>query len=250
MWGNGGTKIFPRAHPVLMAFPSSSGIRAGLRALGSGLASLVYPALCLGCEQRLGASALALCPTCLRGLPRADAGLVDAALAEAPVERAVALWRFDPGGTVRRVQHALKYGGRPSLGEPLGRLIGQAAVEAGAAPHVVAPVPLGRTRRLERGYNQAAGLATGVAEVLGVPDEPDLLVRTRSTQKQSSLARSARRSNVDGAFALGRGVSVAGLRVLLVDDVMTTGATLAAAARTLVEAGAVVDVAALALADV
>ena len=231
-----------------MAPASSSGIRSGLRALGAGLAGLVYPSLCLGCERRLSDPALALCPTCLRGLPRADAALAAAALAESPVEHAVALWTFDPGGTVRRVQHALKYGGRPSLGAPLGRLIGKAFREAGRQPDVVVPVPLARVRRLERGYNQAAGLAEGAAAEIGVQVRPDLLVRTRATRRQAALPRAARRENVAGAFALRAGATVTGLRVLLVDDVLTTGATVDAAARALTEAGATVDVAVLALA--
>ena len=231
-----------------MPIRTASGIRAGLRALGAGLAGLVYPALCLGCERRLAQPDLALCTTCLRGLPRADAALAAAALANAPVEHAVALWTFDAGGTVRRVQHALKYGGRPSLGGPLGRLVGQVFGDVGPVPHVVAPVPLARVRHLERGYNQAAGLAAGVAKALGVPDEPDLLVRTRATQKQSTLSKAARRANVEGAFALDPDASAAGLRVLLVDDVMTTGATVGAAARALTAAGATVDIAVLALA--
>ncbi len=231
-----------------MPLRTASGIRTGLRALGAGLAGLLYPALCLGCDRRLAEPTLALCATCLRDLPRADAALPSVALTDAPVEHAVALWTFDPGGTVRRVQHALKYGGRPSLGRPLGWLMGQAFGEAGPTPHVVAPVPLAPVRHLERGYNQAAGLAAGAGEALGVPDEPDLLVRTRSTRKQSTLSKAARRLNVEGAFALASDASVAGLRVLLVDDVMTTGATVGAAARTLAAAGATVDVAVLALA--
>lgn len=213
------------------------------------MAGLVYPVLCLGCEGRLDAGGLPVCPACLRDLPRVPEADAAALFAEAPVERAVPLWAFDPGGTVRRVQHALKYGGRPSLGHPLGRLVGQAYAETGGSrPDLVVPVPLARLRLLERGYNQAEPLAEGAAEALGSLVEPDVLVRVRETARQATLSKTDRRRNVDGVFELAPGVEVAGWRILLVDDVLTTGATAAAAARPLAEAGALVDVAALALA--
>ena len=216
---------------------------------------LVFPSLCLGCGGPL-ADAAPICASCVRTLPRpapeALAGqLLARDCAEPLARRSVALWRFDPGGTVQRVQHALKYGRRPSLGIPLGRLLGDATQRhaRGWAPDVVCPVPLAPIRELERGYNQSAGLASGAADALACETE-DLLVRTRSTRTQTTLAFSERWQNVAGAFARSpEARPLAGVRVLLVDDVVTTGATLLAAAQPLLDAGAEVTVAALAMAD-
>jgi ComF family protein len=244
-----------------MPSPSPSPRRAAVADAARALAGLAFPALCLGCDRRLPPSAAAdevpLCPACLRRLPRAAAADVTARLDALPggnaFAHATALWVFDDGGAVQRLQHRLKYGERPGLGAPLGRLLGQAvAAETGGAYDAVVPVPLARVRRLERGYNQSAALAEGVAAALPGPPPvaEDLLVRTRRTRSQTSLSRGRRWANVDGAFAAPDPAALAGRRLLLVDDVLTTGATLTAAARPLLDAGAAVDLAVFALAAV
>ncbi len=223
--------------------------RAAVHEAASALSGLVYPNLCLGCDRRLpdadGPLAdLPLCPTCLAALPAAPAPDVQAG----HIAGAVVLWTFDAGGTVRRVQHALKYGGRERLGWPLGHLLGTRVARSESAPvDLVVPVPLAAVRLLERGYNQAGALAAGAAEALGAVCRPDFLARTRSTRSQTALSAEQRRQNVDGAFAAPFPESLAGAHVLLVDDVLTTGATLVAAAQPLAEAGATVTVAALAV---
>ena len=222
-----------------------------LRSAARALLGLAYPALCAGCDRRVPPARL-VCDACLPTLPRPEPGAADAAFARWPqAERprhAVALWRYDAGGAVQRVQRALKYGGQTDAAAPLGRLVGQAvSSELGGPWDAVVPVPLARARRLERGYNQAEVLAAGVARELGVPLRAGALVRTRATRSQARLDADARRANVDGAFAAPERLD--GLRVLAVDDVLTTGATLAAATAALRAAGAEVDAAVLALAD-
>mgnify|MGYP002760316086 FL=1 len=219
----------------------ASGAAQTLRRLGRGLLDVVYPPRCLGCGARPESPRLPLCPQCLQSLERVPNMGVAARLDRLPtgaerVDPALALWVFDKGGTLQAVQHALKYQNRPRYGVPLGRLMGEAFAERYSAPDGVVPVPLHRTRRLERGYNQCMPLAEGAAEVLGCPCRPHLLERPHPTRSQTGLSRQARWQNVRDAFRAAS--DCAGGRWLLVDDVLTTGSTVVAAAHTLVDAGA------------
>lgn len=214
------------------------------RGFATGLLDLVYPPRCLGCGARPETPALPVCPACLRRLERA--GAADVALrlerlpeAAAALDTARALWVFDKRGTLQRLQHALKYGNRPRYGVSLGRLMAAAWAEA-PPPSLagVVPIPLHRTRLLERGYNQSTMLAEGLADALGLPLRPDLLARPRPTRTQTHLDRRQRWANVEGAFATPDAGALAGHAWLVVDDVLTTGSTAGAAARTLKAAGA------------
>lgn len=213
---------------------------------GAALLDLLYPPLCLGCRRRVATSGEPLCPRCLQRLERADPETVQAQLEELSVAResldgAFCLWRFDKGGALQQVQHALKYGNRPRYGVQMGRLIGeglQASAPRLLPADLVVPVPLHRTRKLERGYNQSMQLARGLGDALDVPVAGTILQRSRATCSQASLNRSARWRNVQGAFAVSTPEAAAGRRFLLVDDLLTTGATAAAAAQPLKEAGA------------
>lgn len=168
-------------------------------------------------------------------------------------QQVTGLWMFDEGGTVQRLQHRLKYGNVPTLAEALGRRLGRALAQDGVdrAYDAIVPVPLSPTRRLERGYNQSAFLAQGIAQAFGQPHiaAPDALVRTRRTRSQTSLSRADRWANVSGAFRVSS-PQWEGRRVLLVDDVLTTGATLTAAAQALITQGARIDVAVFAVASI
>jgi len=178
------------------------------------------------CPQCGGAcdGALAVCSDCLRGDAR-------------PWLQAVSAFPFR--GLTREAVHRLKYKGDTAL-VPL--FAAAMAADWRRYGHgeldVVVPVPLFWTRQLLRGYNQAELLARMVARQLGLPCER-LLRRRRRTAQQARLDRAARQANVRGVFASRCGLRAAGRRVLLVDDVLTTGATLGEAARVLEAAEAV-----------
>ncbi|MCO5090872.1 ComF family protein [Bosea sp. (in: a-proteobacteria)] len=226
-------------------------LAAGLR----GLVGIVYPPTCIACRAATG-EAQALCPACWNGIgfierPYCErlgtpfpvdlgTGLMSpAAIADPPVfARARAVCRFE--GTARDLVHRLKYGDRIELSLTLGRMMAQAGRELTADADLVVPIPLHRTRLWRRRFNQAAALAGVVARTAGLPLAPAAIDRLRRTRPQVGLTRAQRADNLQGAFhvpAAARGI-VEGRRILLVDDVLTTGATANAAARALLRAGA------------
>jgi ComF family protein len=153
------------------------------------------------------------------------------------VARAAAL--YEQGGAMRQAILLFKYGGRPSLGSHLGRLMAASGGELCDPPRfdLLIPVPLHPSRERKRGFNQAALLAKEVGGAWGRRVGGRLLRRVRSTDAQSG-GRAAREANVRGAFHVTRPDQVEGRRVLLIDDVFTTGATVNECAETLLAAGA------------
>jgi ComF family protein len=148
---------------------------------------------------------------------------------------ASAVWLED--GPARHLVHALKYGGWRIAARPMAAAMARECAGSLRGVEALVPVPLGRVRRRERGHNQAAVLAAALGERLGVRSIEDALVRSRETKTQTALAPLARRRNVSGAFRAG-GRRLDGLHVAMVDDVLTTGATLGAAAEALAASGA------------
>jgi ComF family protein len=142
-------------------------------------------------------------------------------------------------GLVRTALHALKYGAERRLAAVLGEAISERWRAAGAGGSVLVPVPVHREREHERGYDQAVILARAAGMRLGLPVTP-ALERRRATTAQFRLDRRDRSANVAGAFSVRSGTetTIAGQWVVLVDDVATTGATLASCARSLLDAGA------------
>lgn len=205
-------------------------LMAMARALGAWLVDLLAPPTCAGCDARLRRRAV-FCGACASAIERADP--------RPAMEGALGITAFAIfGGPIAGALRRLKYAGRAELAGPLGDLLRRAARDRELAADVVVPVPLHPARLAERGYNQAALLGAEVARELGAPMEARALRRVRHTPQQARLDRGARLSNVEGAFCARWPERVRGRRVLLVDDVSTTGATLAACAEALREAGA------------
>jgi ComF family protein len=155
-----------------------------------------------------------------------------------PYDRARAVARYD--GTVRALVHGLKFHDRQDVRTLLARWMAMAGTELIPGADLIVPVPLSRQRLLWRRFNQAALLAQELARIERRPFDPFALARVRSTASQVGLTRNERTANVRGAFAVPPAARerVEGRRVLLVDDIITTGATAGAAARALKRAGA------------
>ena len=217
----------------------------GLGGLASRALDLALPAVCAGCEQE-GA---AICPECEPSLdarlhlaPGTPLGLPG----EVPEPLAQVEWCASFGGVTRRALHRLKYAGDRRLAEPLGRAVGRRWARASAGGDAFVPVPASPDRVRDRGYDQAELIARAAGRVANLPVWP-LLERTRATTAQFDLDRRARAGNVAGAFRVaagasgdddGRALNLSGLWLVLVDDVLTTGSTLAACARVLYAQGA------------
>ena len=236
------------------------GLQRGLtrcRAFANYALDLVYPPACLCCRGAVGAHR-ALCSTCWGqinfiekpfcdrlGTPFAyDLGieglLSPEAMANPPVyTRGRAVARF-ADGPVRQLVHRLKYHDRMELAEPLGTWMARAGGELLEAADLLIPVPLHRRRLMWRQFNQAQALATAVGRACGKPVEPFALRRVKHTTPQVGLSRAQRASNMQGAFAVPNEAKplVEGRAIVLIDDVLTSGATINAAARALLRAGA------------
>lgn len=199
---------------------------------------LFFPQCCLVCGRILLEGEEHLCLRCLSALPRTnlhrqkDNEMEKSFWGKMPIERASAYFHYTKGGDVRKLLFSLKYYGNSDLGRFLGRCMAREWEASGFFRGVdgIVPVPLHQRKLRMRGYNQSQMLAEGVSSVTGIPLWNHLMVRSQFTDSQTRKGNYERWLNVQDVFACTSPEALHGKHILLVDDVMTTGATLVACA--------------------
>lgn len=199
---------------------------------------LFFPRYCVVCGERLPKGEEFLCFECFSGLPRTQMSSRISNLMEKNlwgkfrIERANAFMYYTKGGDSSKLLYELKYRGNFRLGVYLGRCMAAEMLPTGFFEGIdyIMPVPLHERRRKQRGYNQSEKLAEGISRLTGIPLSKDLMIRLRQTETQTRKGNYERWMNVKDVFECPSPGQLEGKHILLVDDVMTTGATLVACA--------------------
>ena len=196
--------------------------------------SLVFPRICAACGNSLWKHEDTICHSCEFHLPKTNFHFSD----ENPVTKifwgradlvsGAAFLYFNKGNKVQLLVHQLKYNGRKDIGVFLGTLYGQTLKYAPSfnSADVIVPVPLHKKKYMKRGYNQSEQFGLGLSSVMSIPLDRHLLVRTKATETQTRKSRFSRYQNVREIFLVNQPENWRGKHLLLVDDVITTGATL------------------------
>lgn len=208
---------------------------------------LLMPRLCTVCGCRLGITEDSVCMACNLHLPRTAFSLepYDNEMAKRfwglmPVEKAAALFFYMPHSPSSSTILKIKYEGRWDVAEDMGRILARECSESDFFDgiDVIVPVPVTKERKKERGYNQSYHIALGISGATGLPVAANAIVRTVYNGSQTRLRGYERQENVENAFSLKDSSKVSGKHVLIVDDVVTTGATVMACGRELLSGGA------------
>ncbi len=230
----------------------------GYREMLHAFFSLIYPQTCCACKGLLVGGEKHLCGFCRVAMPRTgfymkkENPMVKRFWGRVQLETGTALYYFQKGGLVQHAIHQFKYRGNLRLGTYLGGLLGLSLKKSSHYNELqmIIPVPLHPAKARARGFNQSEILCRGLSEVLQIPCRTDLLVRMEETATQTKKDRFRRWENVSRVFRVTDEEALANQHVLLVDDVITTGATLEACAQTLLEVpGVKVWVATLAITE-
>lgn len=216
------------------------------QSLWTRILDLIAPRLCVCCGHRLAVSEQVICANCTLHLPRTNfqEDALENPMARRfwgrlPIERATAYFYYAPGSATSRAIRMLKYENRPDIGETLGRMAAMEAKGSGFFEGIdlIIPMPLTKRRRWQRGYNQSLEIARGISEVTGIPICDTAVRRIGFKKSQTQLHYVERQENVEGSFELHDAAAVRGRHLLLVDDIVTSGATMTACGNALEKAG-------------
>lgn len=207
---------------------------------------LFYPRICPSCGDALRSQERVICLTCRLSLPQtgfhlqSDNPISRLFWGRIPIHSATAMYFFRKSGYVQELLHQLKYGKQPDIGVELGRWYGNDLLQSEEYRNteLILPVPLHPRKQLQRGYNQSEMFSRGLSETMACPCSTDVLVKQLETETQTLKSRFRRWENVREVFAIPQPEAIHNKRILLVDDVITTGATIEACARMLFQHGA------------
>ena len=207
---------------------------SGIKTIFNAILDLIYPRCCTGCREHLTEAQDLFCYRCSSDLPFTDyekqkhnpfeqhfSGRI-------PIEFGTALFHFNKGEKIQRAVHDLKYGNNPNIGFIMGLMLAERIQSqmTDLGIEAVIPIPLHHSKRLKRGYNQSAAIAKGICASLEIENLERHVIRSRKTSTQTNKNRSQRLTNMKRAFTVINPKAVEGKHILLIDDVLTSGATL------------------------
>jgi ComF family protein len=204
---------------------------------------LFFPHICTGCGSDLLPVSSTLCIRCIDAMPETNFESLSGNPAEklfwgrVSLQAATAQFYFTKESLMQHLMHQLKYKGNKELGWQLGRIMGEEIKRAERfLPDVLIPLPLFAAKEKKRGYNQATVLCEGMAQAMHLPVIQNAVIRSAHTETQTKKGRIERWQNMEGKFVLANAAAISNKHILLVDDVVTTGATLEACAAELLKA--------------
>jgi ComF family protein len=204
---------------------------------------LFYPRLCAGCGDTLKSNEADICLNCRLNLPETYYGfdeknpIARVFWGRLPITAATSLLFFQKQSVVQKLMHELKYNGNKYVGVELGKMLGnKIKLESEVLPDVLVPVPLHPKRLRKRGYNQSDMIADGIHQATGIPIDKTSVVRSVFSNTQTRKGRESRWENVSSIFSLSQRHDLNNKYVLIVDDVLTTGATIEACGQEILKA--------------
>lgn len=205
----------------------------------SDLLDIIFPRRCCVCGEILSAQEQHICLNCLYALPRVEPHIAEEIekifWGKIDIERATSFIYYQKGSPYNSIIHALKYKGQPWIGMRFASMAAAELNEKGFFDGIdaIIPVPLSGKKKSKRGYNQCDYIAEGISHATGIPVLKGIVERSISNKTQTDKNRDERWENVKGIFALRKPEQLEGKHILLVDDILTTGATLASCASTI-----------------